>query len=32
MGIADLKTRLHDVPGIETLTIQMLAGAAELFA
>jgi hypothetical protein len=26
MSIADLKTRLHDVPGIETLTMQMLAG------
>jgi hypothetical protein len=26
MSIADLKTRLHDVPGVETLTMQMLAG------
>jgi hypothetical protein len=26
MSIADLKTRLHDVPGIETLTMTMLAG------
>jgi hypothetical protein len=26
MSIADLKTRLHDVPGIETLSMQMLAG------
>ncbi|MGA7805558.1 hypothetical protein [Bradyrhizobium sp.] len=26
MGIADLKTRLRDIPGIETLTMQMLAG------
>jgi hypothetical protein len=26
MSIADLKTRLRDVPGIETLTMQMLAG------
>lgn len=25
MSIAELKTRLHDVPGIETLTMQMLA-------
>ena len=26
MGIADLKTRLHDVPRIEPRTMQMLAG------
>jgi hypothetical protein len=26
MSIADLKTRLHDVPGIETLTMTMPAG------
>jgi len=26
MSIADLKTRLHDVPGIETLTMVMEAG------
>jgi len=25
MCIADLKTRLHDAPGIETLTMTMLA-------
>jgi hypothetical protein len=26
MSIADLKTRPYDVPGIETLSMQMLAG------
>jgi type IV secretory pathway VirB10-like protein len=26
MSIADLKTRLHDAPGIETLTMQIIAG------
>ena len=26
MGIVDLKTRLHDVPGIETLTMIMQGG------
>jgi hypothetical protein len=26
VSIADLKTHLHDVPGIETLSIQMPAG------
>ena len=26
MSIADLKTRLHDVPGIETLMMQIIGG------